>query len=110
VLVAFYRQQNLLAGEALFQRRTLRGLGFIPFAVVFRSRMNIVVVGSLLTIFTSAQPLPEDVWRVFASYLRQGNRLLGCIKCAVAESFLHVNENIGKVAIVDHDVSAVFAP
>src|SRR6202035_5477059 len=42
MLVALYRQQNFFAGEGFLERRSLRGLRFVPLTIVFGRGMNVV--------------------------------------------------------------------
>src|SRR4029077_5564219 len=72
MLVAFNRQQDFFAGEGLFDGWSLRGLRFIPLAIVLGSGVNVVGGGIAvdnLDGLTSHHA--KDVGFIFAAALRQ---------------------------------------
>src|SRR5262249_61482505 len=105
MLVALYRQEDFLASKALFEWRSLRSLGFIPLAIVFRSGVNVV---SCRIAVDDPYGLTghgaEHMRPVFASGLGQSDRILGNIEGAVAEPFLHIDKHVGEMAVLDDEI------
>src|SRR5215468_11052530 len=79
MLVALYRQEDFLASKALFEWRSLRSLGFIPLAIVFRSGVNVV----------SCRIAVDD------PYGLTGHG---------AEPFLHIDKHVGEMAVLDDEI------
>src|SRR4030088_697665 len=111
MLVALHRQQNFLACEALFDWCCLRGLRFIPLAIVLWSGVNVVCGGIAVNDPDGLSGhQADDVGHIFASPLRQSNGIFWNIERAIAESLLHIDEDVLEVSSGNNDVLSGVRP
>src|SRR5215472_10882189 len=105
MLIALYGKKDFLAREILVERRGGWGLRFVPLAVVLRLGMNVVCGGVAVDdLEVLSRHHAKHVWVVPAAALVERDRVLGDVKSAPAEAFLHVDEDVGEMAAASHNI------
>src|SRR4029077_11907856 len=104
VLITLDGQHDLFASEGLFQWSRFGRLGFIPLAIGRWCGMDVVRSGIVvLDLDVLPRHHAQYVRMILAAALVKNDRILGHVKGAAAQTVLHVNENIGEFAAVDHN-------
>src|SRR6267142_2788692 len=105
MLVALHGQHDFLARKRLFKSGSLRGLGFVPLAIVLRSGVDIVGGGIAVDDrYGLAGDHSHHVWVIPAAALIEFNGFLGDIEGTAAEAFFDVDEDVCEMAVRDDDI------
>ena len=91
---------SMISSRAKFfsMRESDGRLRFVPLAVVFRSRMDVVSRGIVvLDLDGLTGHYTQNVGMVLAALLVEVHRILGHVECSAAQSVFHIDEDIGKL-------------